>query len=257
MAKSRSSFFSARNVAYLGVLSALVIVLQLWGSIIPIGAAGLNLSFVLVPISLGAMLLGPGAGAFLGLVFGLVVFITGACGMNFFTLYLFQNNPLMTAVICLVKGVGCGLVGALVYKPIAKKNKIAAVFTAAAVVPIVNTGLFILGCLCISGTIRNFASENLSISSDNIMYIIIVGLVTVNFFIELALNLVCAPALYTVDRVVEKQFSRKSKKRGRRPHSSAGKSVKVTVDDMPSDIGAVSLPERDVISPADRDAVSD
>ncbi|MCD8200959.1 MAG: ECF transporter S component [Clostridia bacterium] len=222
MGKRRTSVFSARNVAYIGVLTALVVVLQLWGSVIPIGAAGLNLSFVLVPITLGAILLGPWAGAFLGFVFGLIVYVTGAAGMNFFTLYLFNDAPLMTAVICFVKGIGCGYAGGLVYKAIAKKNKYVAIFTSAALVPIVNTGLFILGCLCISGTIRNFAVENLSVNSDNIMYIIIVGLVTVNFFIELALNLVCAPALYTVDRVVEKQLVGKSKKRKKRAKSSPG-----------------------------------
>ena len=58
MEKKVKDFFSARNIAYLAVLSALVIVLQLWGSAIQIGLAGLNLSFVLIPITLGAIILG-------------------------------------------------------------------------------------------------------------------------------------------------------------------------------------------------------
>ena len=46
----------------------------------------------------------------------------------------------------------------------------------------------------------------------NIMYIIIVGFVTVNFFIEFAINLICAPALNIVNNAVEKQFVKKYKK---------------------------------------------
>ncbi len=208
----KEKFFSAKNVAYLGVLTALVIVLQLWGSAIPIGAAGLNLSFVLLPIALGAILLGPVSGMFLGFVFGLVVYITGAMGWSMFTYYLFASHPVITFFICMVKGGACGFLGGVLYKLIHKKNKYVAVFVSAGAVPIINTGIFILGCLCITGTIRGFAAEYMELNSENIMYIIIVGLVTINFFIEFAINLVCAPALYTVNNVVEKQILRSGKR---------------------------------------------
>ena len=66
---AKRKFFSAKRVTGLAVLLALVIVLQLWGNNIKIGATGL--SFVLVPIVLGGVLFGPSAGAFLGLVSGL------------------------------------------------------------------------------------------------------------------------------------------------------------------------------------------
>ena len=63
-------FFTSRNIAFLAVLVALIIVLQLWGGNIRIG--GTSLSFVLVPIVIGAVMLGPVAGAFLGLLLGLI-----------------------------------------------------------------------------------------------------------------------------------------------------------------------------------------
>ena len=210
MEKKRSNFFSARNIAILAVLVALVIVLQLWGSMIPIGVAGLNLSFVLIPITLGAMLLGPIAGLILGFIFGFVVLMTGVTGANFFTAYLLADSPFWTVMTCLIKGMAAGAVAGLLYKLISKKNKYVAVFVASAVVPILNTGLFILGCLCMSGTIQSFAGNYMpNVDGHNIMYIIVVGLVTVNFFIELAINLICAPALYTVSNVVEKQLLKK------------------------------------------------
>ena len=203
-------FFTARNIAFLGVLVALVVVLQLWGSMIPIGIAGLNLSFVLIPITLGAMILGPVAGLILGFIFGFVVLMTGVTGANFFTSYLLADSPFLTVLTCLLKGMLAGAVAGLLYKVISKKNKYVAVFVASAVVPVLNTGIFILGCLCMSGTIQSFTGNYMpDFDGHNIMYIIVVGLVTVNFFIELAINLVCSPALYTVTNVVEKQILKK------------------------------------------------
>lgn len=205
---SMKQFFTAKNIAYLAVLVALVVVLQLWGSTIPIGAAGLNLSFVLIPITLGAILLGPVAGLILGFVFGFVVLMTGVTGANFFTSYVLADSPFVTVLTCLIKGMAAGFVSGLVFKLLKKKNKYVAVILAAAVVPVLNTGIFILGALCMSGSINSFVAGYMpDFDGRNIMYIIIVGLVTVNFFIEFAINLICAPALYTVERVVSKQIA--------------------------------------------------
>lgn len=205
--KSEKKFFSARRVTYLAVLVALVVVLQLWGSAIPIGPAGLNLSFVLVPITLGAIILGPICGMILGFVFGFVVLMTGVTGSNFFTSYVFNDSPVFTTLTCIVKGVAAGGIGGLLYQLVAKKNIYVATIVASIAVPVVNTGLFILGALCMSGSITDFADAFMpDVAGNNIIYIIIIGLVTVNFFIELAINLICAPALYTVDRVVTKSI---------------------------------------------------
>ena len=80
---AKRKFFSAKRVTGLAVLLALVIVLQLWGNNIKIGATGL--SFVLVPIVLGGVLFGPSAGAFLGLVFGFITLMYGVTGADPFT----------------------------------------------------------------------------------------------------------------------------------------------------------------------------
>ena len=209
----RNKFFSARNITFLAVLVALVVILQLWGSTIPIGVAGLNLSFVLVPVTLGAILLGPVAGIILGFVFGFVVLMTGVTGANFFTAYVLNDSPFFTTLTVLLKGMVAGGVAGLLYNIIKKKNKYVAVFVAAAIVPILNTGIFILGALCMSGSLKTFVSNYMpEFNGRNIMYIIIVGLVTINFFIELAINLICAPALNTVENVIERQIVKKAPK---------------------------------------------
>ena len=87
------------RMVLLGVLSALVIVLQLWGSAIPF-FGGTSLCLVLIPIVVGGLILGVKAGTFLGLLFGVFVFLwCGVLGYDPFTAFLFQNQPVMTALI--------------------------------------------------------------------------------------------------------------------------------------------------------------
>lgn len=205
MEKTKRSYFTAKNVSYLAVLTALIVVLQACSGFFKIGTT--SLSFVLVPIVLGGMLLGIGAGAFLGGVFGLVVIFDALGGLDPFTMILLQESPVFTVFLCLAKGIGAGAASALVYKLIAKKNMYAAVIVAAIVAPIVNTGLFILGGLLIGNILKaNFIPDGTSV-----IYFLVIGCAGINFIIEFAINLVLSPALYTVDKVVEKQIVSKKK----------------------------------------------
>jgi uncharacterized membrane protein len=142
----KEKFFSAKRITGLSVLLALVIVLQLLGGYIRIGAT--PLSFVLVPIVLAGILYGPLAGAFLGFAFGLVVLLQGIFGVDGFTMILFNDHPVWTTLLCVVKGAAAGFLAGLTHKLIAKKNAYVGTFAAAVVAPVVNTGLFILGSLC-------------------------------------------------------------------------------------------------------------
>ena len=198
-------FFSAKNIAYLAVLLALVIVLQVFASVIPVG--GVTLNFSLIPIVLGAMLLGAAGGAFLGLACGIVVLvqvITMPTVPLYFVIWTYE--PVITALTCLVKTTAAGLLAGLIYRVLVKKSPLAAVFAAAATVPVVNTGLFILGCLCMSGAI----SGHMEMNGMNIFVFILVGLVTFNFFIELGLDLIVAPALHRVVLLVERRIMGKA-----------------------------------------------
>lgn len=201
-------YFTAKNVTYLAVLVALVVVLQACSGFFVVGTTAL--SFVLVPIVLGGMLLGAGAGALLGAVFGLVVIVDALVGLDSFTLLLLQEQPVFTVLLCFIKGIAAGVVSALVYKAISKKNKYVAAFVAAALAPICNTGIFILGGLMMSGTIGSLFANGMEVS---VIYFLVIVCAGINFLVEFAINLVCAPALYTVENVVEKQIMKKTKKK--------------------------------------------
>ena len=125
---------STKKMVLASILTAIVIVLQFLGSFIKLGP--FSVSAVLVPIVIGAATCGVGIGAWLGLIFGLVVLISGDAAA-----FLVVNVP-GTIITVLLKGALCGLFAGLTYKAIARFNKYVAVAAAATICPIVNTGIF-------------------------------------------------------------------------------------------------------------------
>ncbi len=192
----------------LAVLTAVVLVLQAAGIVIKIPFLGTSVALVLIPVALGAMILGPAAGAWLGLVFGVQVYIMGGVmGGDTFTAFLFTNNPIITAGICLVKSTLAGYLAGVIYRVLAKKNELLAIFVAAAITPVVNTGVFVLGCLIILDTLTEFAA---SVGyTHSALHFIFIGCAGLNFVFEFAVNLIFAPALQRIIHIVKKQVGRR------------------------------------------------
>ena len=195
--EEKQKFFTSKNITFLGVLTALIIVLQVLGSNIVVFGT-VRLSFVLVPIVLGAIMLGVRGGGFLGFVFGLITIIMGAVGADPFTYVLLNESPFLCVATCLVKAVCAGLISALTYKAVSVRNKTIALFVSAIVAPVVNTGLFILGALAM-GDVLN---DNFVANGESLIHFLIIGCAGINFLVELSINVVLAPAL----RVVLKAF---------------------------------------------------
>lgn len=172
-----------RRMAGLSILTALVIVLQFIAEYIVI--SGVPITLTLVPIVVGSALYGVRGGAWLGGVFGVVVWLMSIVGIDKTGAILWPMNPFATTLICVGKGLLAGLAAAAAYKLVSKKSGIGGVFAAAIVSPIVNTGLFIAGVLVFfRSTLEVWAG------GANLVYFIIFGLCGINFLIEMALNLV-------------------------------------------------------------------
>lgn len=179
----------------LGLLTAIVVVLQ--GLAVGIRFGMFNITFVLVPIVVGAALYGWKAGAWLGFVFGVVVLFTDAGA------FLAISIP-GTIVTVLAKGILAGTVAGLVYKLISKKNEIVATLSAAVVSPVVNTGIFLLGCaVFFYDTIAAWAE---GAGFANVGAYMIVGLVGINFVVEMAINLVLSSAIVTIVNIARKHI---------------------------------------------------
>lgn len=172
-----------RRMAGLSILTALVIVLQFIAEYIVI--SGVPITLTLVPIVVGSALYGVRGGAWLGGVFGVVVWLMSIVGIDKTGAILWPMNPFATTLICVGKGLLAGLAAAVAYKLVSKKSGIGGVFAAAIVSPVVNTGLFIAGVLVFfRSTLEVWAG------GANLVYFIIFGLCGINFLIEMALNLV-------------------------------------------------------------------
>ena len=138
----RNNHASVVRLTSLAILAALVVVLQTVASGIRIGPVPISLT--LVPIVVGAILFGPGAGAGLGFVFGLVCLIAGVTGADQFTYLLWTASPFWLIVVCVGKAVLCGLCAGLAAKALEKKQTLSCI-AAALVAPVVNTGVFAVG----------------------------------------------------------------------------------------------------------------
>ena len=186
----------------LAILLAVVVVLQCFLGSIKVGAT--SFSVVLVPIVVGALILGPAAGAFLGFAFGLVVLIYGISGQDVFTNMLFQAHPVFTAIICLGKGAAAGWGAGMVYKLVVKASSFWASVAAAATAPILNTGLFILGGLTL---VRGTLEANLAaFGADSVVVFLVIGCAGVNFLIEFFVNMILSPAIYRIVTIVRRKF---------------------------------------------------
>lgn len=113
-------------MVFMGLFTAIIFLLGLT----PIGylkVGVIEITFLTVPVILGAILFGAKAGAFLGLMFGVTSFIQ-CFGMSAFGATLMGINPLFTAIVCIVSRVLMGWLTGLIFSGFEKKGKTKGVF---------------------------------------------------------------------------------------------------------------------------------
>ena len=189
MQKFRTSIDTAR-ITLAAALTAIVVVLQFLGQFIKLGPFAI--SPVLIPIVIGAALCGPGIGAWLGLSFSVVVLFTDAAAF-------FAVSPMGTVVTVLLKGMLAGLAAGVVYKLIAPKNVYVATLAAAIVCPIVNTGVFLLGCFAFF--YETLAEWGRALGFEGAVDYMFLGLAGGNFLFELITNIVLSPVAVRILRI--------------------------------------------------------
>lgn len=184
-----------RKLVLGAILTALVIVLQLLGSFIRFGQ--FSISLVLIPIVIGAATCGIAVGGWLGFVFGVAVILSGDAAA-FWSIDVFG-----TILTVLLKGIGCGLAAGAVYKLIARFNKYLAVAVAAIACPVVNTGIFLLGCRLFF--MDSVAAWGIAEGYTNMVVYMFLVLVGANFLFELGTNIVLSPVIVRILDFEKKQ----------------------------------------------------
>ncbi|MBP3856106.1 MAG: ECF transporter S component [Ruminiclostridium sp.] len=184
------------TIVGLGMMTAIVVVLQLLSSVIKFGPFSITLA--LTAMIVGGAVYGIWAGAWLGLAMGITVLLSGDAAA-FLTI-----SPIGTFLTVLLKGALAGLAAAAVYKLIEKNSRFGAVIAAGVTAPVVNTGIFIIGTfLFFLDTIKEWAGQT------PVVEYIFTGLIGLNFPVELMVNLALSTVTVTVIGIVKKTMSEK------------------------------------------------
>jgi len=176
---------STQKLTLLAILTAIVVLLQFLGAFVRFGP--FSVSLVLMPIVVGAALIGRLAGGWLGLLFGVVVLASGDANA------FFMVNPAGTVIVVILKGMLAGLAAGSVYKLLSGMSKMIGAVAAAVVCPIVNTGVFIIGSYVFF--LPTLTEWGMAAGFTSVTAFIFIGLVTANFLFELGLNVLLSPAI--------------------------------------------------------------
>ena len=115
---------------------------------------------------------------------------------------VFQAGPILCFVVVMGKGILAGLAAGFVYKLLKNKNAYVAMLCAAIVCPVVNTGVFLLGCQLFF--LETVAEWGRGLGYENAAAYMFLGLAGANFLIEVAVNLVLAPVIVRLIKVGKK-----------------------------------------------------
>lgn len=184
-----------KKLTVLSVLGALTAIV----SFLPLKTLGLEITFSMIPVAIGAILYGPSGGAILGGVFGIVSFLQ-CLGYSPFGAALLGINPLLTLIVCLPTRILAGFLAGVIYKALRKsvKSDIPALLLASLAAPLFNTLLFMTALvLCFYNTelVQSFAAQ-LGATNPFTFVVLFVG---INGLVEIICGFVvafpCAKAL--------------------------------------------------------------
>ena len=195
----KKQFFTTRTIAGLGVLTAMVVVLQLLSNYVQFGPVSITLA--LFPIAVGAMLFGPLGGLFLGLIDGALILSAPSTISGFLAI-----EPLGTVITCLLKTGIAGLVAGLIFNLLKKKNIYLAIILASILVPILNTGLFALAAITFFRKTLLDGASQMGVGAVYMLFIVWIGW---NFLLEFGLNAALAPTFLKLYQSIEPKHERK------------------------------------------------
>ena len=179
-----------RKITLVGILTALTAVL----SLIQIPIMGVTVTLVLPVVVIGGAIAGPYVGAWLMVVPSIVYTVRDAQ-------IFFAYSPFGCILTMILKGLLAGFLAALAYKALAKKHPTGAVFLSAVVAPVVNSGVFTLGAYIFFWDALIEMAETAGVS----ITVLLLGLVIINFVIEVILNLVLCPTILRIIKFGKKE----------------------------------------------------
>lgn len=179
----------------LALFVAIIIIM----SFTPLGyikTLGLSITLLVVPVTVGAILLGPSGGAILGAVFGITSFIQ-CFGLDAFGTMLLSISPLSTFILTIVPRVLMGWFTGLIFVQLRKNsstNKLSFLLTNLAG-PLLNTLLFMPTFVLLFYNTDFIQQQYVQPSGANNVFAFIVAFVGINGLIEAGVCFVLGTAI--------------------------------------------------------------
>lgn len=199
---------SVKNLTRLGILVAIMVIMAFTPlGYLPIGA--INVSFLTIPVVVGAVLIGPWGGAVLGAVFGITSFIKCFSG-DPFGVFLMTIDPLLTFLMCMLPRILVGLLVGLIFRRLNTvdkgKTKTLSYVVTSVMGALLNTVLFTVMLLYFFGGNDAFwaqmAAWDLNTSS---VFVFLSSFIGLNGVLEAGVNLVFGFALARIMSAVDKR----------------------------------------------------
>ena len=121
-AVSKKKGMNVKDLTTLGLLTGILLVM----AFTPLGyfhTFGLDISLMMIPVGIGAMLMGPKAGAWLGFIFGATSFYQAVTGASPFSAMLFNISPFNTFLLCIPTRMLMGFLTGVIFLIVSKLDR--------------------------------------------------------------------------------------------------------------------------------------
>lgn len=198
---SKKKGMNVKDLTTLGLLTGILLVM----SFTPLGyfhTFGLDISLMMIPVGIGAMLMGPKAGAWLGFIFGATSFYQAVTGASPFSAMLFNISPVNTFLLCIPTRMLMGFLTGVIFLIVSKldKKKTACFFVGGFFAAFLNTLFFMSTLILLFWNTEYIQGFNQAFGNVN-PFLFVVLFVGVNGALEM-------PASCIAGGIVSKAVSR-------------------------------------------------
>ena len=190
----------ALHITQNAILAAIIVLM----AFTPIGYLQIGvvkMTFIMIPVAVGAITLGEKSGAFLGLVFGITSFAQ-CFGLDVFGTTLLGINPVYTLIMCIAPRVLMGYLCGASYKLIARKKKKFALVFASFLAPVLNTVFFMSLLLLFFGE----SDYIMGIRNGAELWPFLVAFVGLNGVMEIVTTTIIAPPVASVIKKATQKY---------------------------------------------------
>ena len=199
--KNEKKGMTVKDLTTLGLLTGILLVM----SFTPLGyfhTLGVDISLMMIPVAIGAMVMGPKAGAWLGFIFGATSFYQALTGTSVFSATLFNISPFSTFLLCIPTRILMGFLTGVIFLIVQKadRKKTTCYFIGGFFAAFLNT-LFFMGALILLFWNTEYIQSFNQVFGNVNPFVFVVMFVGVNGALEM-------PASCLAGGVVSKAVSR-------------------------------------------------